>query len=160
MDKKTFITLNQKTEINMEKQNDLLGFLQGKTSTAIGRKLYKNLKAAELEMTQDQFSVLYTLWEQEGLTQQELSLLTFKDKPTITRLLDQLEKAGWVCRKEDPNDRRTNLVFLTMKAHKARFKALKIANLTLEEALNGISLQELSVCKKVLARVFDNLQET
>ena len=135
-----------------------IGFLQGKTSTAIGRRLQRNLKTAYLEITQEQFSILCALWDKDGLTQQEISVSTFKDKPSITRLLDNLEKLDLVIRKDHPSDRRTNIIYLTKKAKDIQNQALKIANQTLKEALMNISEENLAICKEVLAQILHNLQ--
>jgi DNA-binding MarR family transcriptional regulator len=136
---------------------ELFGFLTGKASTAIGRRLQRNLKQAGLEVTQEQFAVLFALWQKDLQSQQELATATFKDKPSITRLIDGLERAGLAARMNHPSDRRSNLVYLTDKGKTLKSKALKMAYQTIEEALAGLSAVEIETCKHVLNQVFSNL---
>ena len=73
---------------NQFKRGELYSFITGKASTAIARRLQKKFNAAGLNITIEQWSLLYHLWKQEGISQQELCNATFRDKPSITRLVD------------------------------------------------------------------------
>jgi DNA-binding MarR family transcriptional regulator len=79
---------------NQFKKGELYSFMTGKASTAIARRLQKNMKQGGIEITVEQWSVLYHLWKSDGLSQQDLCNATFRDKPSITRLVDNLE-SGW-----------------------------------------------------------------
>ena len=83
---------------NQFKKGELYSFVTGKASTAIARRLQKKFNGAGLSITIEQWSVLYHLWKQEGISQQELCNATFRDKPSITRLVDNLEKLNLVKR--------------------------------------------------------------
>jgi DNA-binding MarR family transcriptional regulator len=93
---------------NQFKKGELYSFITGKASTAIARRLQKNFKEASIDITIEQWSVLYQLWKQEGQSQQQLCDTTFRDKPSITRLVDNLEKSKLVKRVASKNDRRSN----------------------------------------------------
>ena len=62
------------------------------------------------------------LWKEDGQSQQELCKATFRDKPSITRLVDNLEKLQLVKRVASTNDRRINRIFLTKLAQNSRKK--------------------------------------
>ena len=98
---------------NQFKKGELYSFITGKASTAIGRRLQKNFKHANLDITIEQWSVLYHLWKQDGMSQQQLCDATFRDKPSITRLVDNLEKLKLVKRNASKEDRRMNMIVLT-----------------------------------------------
>ena len=83
---------------NQFKKGELYSFVTGKASTAIARRLQKKFNSAGLRITIEQWSVLYHLWKQDGKSQQELCNATFRDKPSITRLVDNLEKLQLVKR--------------------------------------------------------------
>ena len=83
---------------NQFKRGELYSFITGKASTAIARRLQKKFKRMALNITIEQWSVLYHLWKQDGISQQELCNATFRDKPSITRLVDNLEKLKLVKR--------------------------------------------------------------
>lgn len=67
------------------------------------------------EITPPQFGLLSFLWQQDGLTQVELSEISQIDRTTIGGLIDRLEKAGLVERHPHPQDRRKHLIRLTPK---------------------------------------------
>ncbi|MEO6819679.1 MAG: helix-turn-helix domain-containing protein, partial [Ginsengibacter sp.] len=94
---------------NQFKRGELYSFITGKASTAIARRLQKNFKQSGIEITIEQWSVLYHLWKEDGRSQQQLCEATFRDKPSITRLVDNLEKSNLVKRVAAKNDRRINL---------------------------------------------------
>ena len=112
-----------------------------------------------LEISPEQWTVLIFLWEKDGVTQQELCNATFKDKPSMTRLIDNMERQHLVVRISDKKDRRTNLIHLTKDGKELEEKARIIAGQTLKEALHGITLEELSIGQEVLKKVFFNTRD-
>ena len=142
---------------NQFKKGELYSFITGKASTAIARRLQKNFKQAGTEITIEQWSVLYHLWKQDGLSQQQLCDATFRDKPSITRLMDNLEKQRLVKRVPSKEDRRINLIYLTKEALSLQEKTMELANKTLNEALEGVANGHIEIAKGVLQRVYDNL---
>ena len=123
----------------------IFAILNGKVSAAINRKLSRNFRQNGVEITPEQWTVLLFLWEKDGVTQQELCNATFKDKPSMTRLIDNMERQHLVVRIADKRD----------LEGKARF----IANKTLKEALQGLTLEELKVSQDVLRKVFTNIKD-
>jgi len=142
---------------NQFKKGELYSFITGKASTAIARRLQKNFKESGLDITIEQWSVLYHLWKEEGQSQQQLCERTFRDKPSITRLVDNLEKSKLVKRVASKNDRRSNLIFLTNDGKILEEKTMEVANRTLNEALEGVTNSQIEVAKTVLQMVYDNL---
>jgi DNA-binding MarR family transcriptional regulator len=143
---------------NQFKKGELYSFITGKASTAIARRLQKKFNAAGLNITIEQWSVLYHLWKQEGISQQELCNATFRDKPSITRLVDNLEKSNLVKRVASENDRRINLIYLTKQGQKLQEETMAMADETLNEALITVPTDRVDVCKEVLQVVYDNLK--
>jgi DNA-binding MarR family transcriptional regulator len=144
---------------NQFKKGELYSFISGKASIAIARRLQKKLNASGLNLTIEQWSVLYHLWKEDGKSQQELCNATFRDKPSITRLVDNLEKLNLVKRVADEKDRRINKVFLTKAAQKLEEQTMLLANETLNEALEGVPPEHIDLCKEVLQKVYDNLKD-
>ncbi|MBC7509583.1 MAG: MarR family transcriptional regulator [Ferruginibacter sp.] len=142
---------------NQFKWGELYSFITGKASTAIARRLQKNFKESNVEITIEQWSVLYHLWKQDGLSQQQLCDATFRDKPSITRLVDNLEKLALVKRVASKDDRRMNMIYLTNEAQVLQEQTMALANQTLNEALGGVTIEEIEIAKMVLQKVYDNL---
>jgi DNA-binding MarR family transcriptional regulator len=143
---------------NHFKKGELYSFITGKASTAIARRLQKKFNTSGLNLTIEQWSVLYHLWKEDGKSQQELCNATFRDKPSITRLVDNLEKLGLVKRMPSENDRRINKVQLTKQALKLQEETMTLAEETLNEALEGVPAEHINLCKEVLQKVYDNLK--
>ena len=143
---------------NQFKKSELYSFITGKASTAIARRLQKNFKLAGIEITIEQWSVLYHLWKEDGQSQQQLCDATFRDKPSITRLVDNLEKLGLVKRTANKNDRRINKICLTPEAENLQIQSMEVANQTLNEALVGVTNGQIEIAKEVLQMVYDNLK--
>lgn len=142
---------------NQFKKGELYSFITGKASTAIARRLQKKFNTSGVNLTIEQWSVLYHLWKQDGASQQELCNATFRDKPSITRLVDNLEKLNLVKRVSDEKDRRINKIYLTKAAQKLQDETMQLAEETLNEALGGVPADQVDMCKEVLQKVYDNL---
>ena len=143
---------------NQFKKGELYSFITGKASTAIARRLQKKFNTAGLSITIEQWSVLYHLWKEDGKSQQELCNRTFRDKPSITRLVDNLEKLNLVKRVSSKEDRRINMIYLTPEAHMLQEQTMALAEETLNEALQFVPPDQIDVCKAVLQVVYDNLK--
>ena len=143
---------------NQFKKGELYSFITGKASTAIARRLQKNFKQSTVDITIEQWSVLYHLWKEDGLSQQQLCDATFRDKPSITRLVDNLEKLKLVKRIAHKGDRRINKIYLTKEAQDLEGQTMLVANQTLNEALEGVTNGQIEIAKEVLQKVYDNLK--
>lgn len=149
--------INNYVSNNQFKRGELYSVINAMAATAIARRLQKHFRNEGLDITIEQWSVLYHLWKEDGLSQQELCNRTFRDKPSITRLLDNLEKLQLVKRIASKEDRRINSVFLTDAALLLQDVTIALANQTMDEALVGVSKNEIETVKNVLQRVYDNL---
>lgn len=153
-----FSCINNYMPNNQFKKGELYSFMTGKASTAIARRLQKNFKQAGVDITVEQWSVLYHLWKADGMNQQDLCNATFRDKPSITRLVDNLEKLSLVIRNASKQDRRMNIIALTEEGRELEEKCMEIANTTLNEALEGVTNGQIEIAKEVLQNVYDNLK--
>jgi len=143
---------------NQFKRGELYSVINAMAAASVARRMQKNFRNAGLDITIEQWSILYHLWKEDGLSQQELCNRTYRDKPSITRLIDNLEKLNLVKRTASESDRRVNLVSLTEAAQEIQQTTIDLANQTMNEALVGITKEEIEIVKKVLQQVFDNLQ--
>lgn len=133
--------------------------INGKVSMAINRMMYRNLRKEGLDITPEQWTVLAFLWREDGVTQQTLCNSTFKDKPSMTRLIDNLTKQNLVYRNTSDKDRRSNFVYLTDLGKSIREKAHHAVQQTMDSALAGIDEEGLKQVRILLAAVFGNIRE-
>ena len=143
---------------NQFKKSELYSFITGKASTAIARRMQKNFKQSGIDITIEQWSVLYHLWKSDEMSQQALCDATFRDKPSITRLVDNLEKLKLVKRVASKDDRRINMIYLTPEALQLQEQSMELAEQTLNEALEGVTHGQVEIAKEVLQKVYENLK--
>jgi DNA-binding MarR family transcriptional regulator len=138
--------------------DELFDILVGKISTAINRTFLRTFATEGIEITTEQWSVLACLWNKDKVTQQALCSLTSKDKPSMTRLIDKLEKRNLVTRVSDHNDRRINLIHLTEAGAALQQKATDLVQKIATRTLNNITEEELNVSRSVLKKIMANLK--
>jgi len=119
--------------------------------------LNKLMRKEGLPITPDQFRVLTHLWENEGLQQSELATCTNRNRANVTRIIDILEKKEIVERRSAPHDRRVHQIYLTEKGRSLREPTARCARKSIEDALKGVSKEELDICKKVLLKIKENV---
>jgi len=140
-------------------QNDeIFNILVGKISAAINRTFLRAFVTEGIDITTEQWSVLACLWEKDKVTQQALCSLTAKDKPSMTRLIDKLEKRNLVTRVSDNNDRRINLIHLTDAGLALQQRATQIVHQVANKTLNNITDEELDTSRTVLKKIMANLK--
>ena len=83
--------------------------------------LYQQKVATSLGLYNHDFIAVDILRESGAITAGELSRLTGLTTGSITALIDRLEKAGYVRRENDPNDRR-RVIIIPQYEHKEEVK--------------------------------------
>lgn len=81
--------------------------------------LNRQFSRAGFDLRREQYELLQVLWEEDNVNQQTISLRLCKDKYNVTKLLNALQKRGYVRRKTG-TDRRNNHVILTDKGNESR----------------------------------------
>ncbi|WP_353859253.1 MarR family winged helix-turn-helix transcriptional regulator [Azospirillum formosense] len=104
-----------------------------------------------------QWYFLRALWDEDGLTQRELSQRVGMMEPTTVTALNNLERCDLVQRVRNPHDRRKVNIYLTPKGKALRAEILPCAEEIEESATQGISSDELALTVSVLRRVSANL---
>jgi DNA-binding MarR family transcriptional regulator len=132
--------------------------VSGRVSTALNRRLYRDFNIHGIALTPEQWMVLQFLSHKDGISQQELAKITYKDKPGITRMLDNLEKYAFIARLADKSDKRSNLIYITKAGIAVHQKAKSIVLKTMQDALNGISEEEIRMGEIILKKIFRNLE--
>jgi DNA-binding MarR family transcriptional regulator len=95
-------------------------------------------RLAHLELTPDQFTVLRTLLENDGITQRELAHLISSDPNTVAALVNRMEQAGLLERETHERDRRANRLRVSRKGSGRYQEARKIAVALQSEILSSL----------------------
>ena len=128
-----------------------------RTRMASRQAMQKLLKQSGAGITFEMLQIMSCLWNEQGISQQTLAVRTAKDKACLTNLMNNLEKKGYVYRKEDANDRRNKLVYLTPEGEALKVQIRPILNLVYANAEEILStertakiLSELKTVQNVL----------
>ena len=120
----------------------------------------KELSSAEAGITIDQWVVLQELHRKDGISQLEIARATYKDAPTITRIIDLLCKKGLTQRVEDQKDRRRFRIKLTPEGHQKIEETLPIIKLARSAAWSGLDDDAIENLVNTLNVIFENLDES
>jgi DNA-binding MarR family transcriptional regulator len=116
-------------------------------------------RATQLGMTLNHAKVLVFLSRNEGATQARLAELSDTDPMTLVRVLDRMEKDGWLERRPDPSDRRAYRLFLKRSADPVLAEIHRIGDKARGEALAGLSQEDRAHLLTSLERIQANLLE-
>ena len=111
-------------------------------------------------MTGPQWRVLGTLRNQPGSTQAMLAAELEVEAITTGRMIDRLQKAGFVDRQTDPSDRRAWLLYVTPAGMDLLGRLHTTVDAVMEEVLAGFSQAELDGFLPLLGRLRDNLSNS
>jgi DNA-binding MarR family transcriptional regulator len=135
--------------------DDRLIFLISKVCQKLLINLQKSFSEKGIEVTPIQGMLLFFLQKNDGSSLTQISQGLMLENPTVTGLIDRLEKLGYVKRSDHPSDRRVYLVHITEKGKKVANKALPIVKKVNEEIKKGYSKEEINNFKKVLVGAFN-----
>lgn len=113
---------------------------------------------AGLDLTKEQMVVLKKLDEQDGLNQNELAYLTYRNKSSLTRLLAKMESKKYIYRKQGKTDKRVNQVFLTDEGKAVYQKTRPVIKGLITKMERNISVQEKGEMIALLKRVQQNFE--
>lgn len=130
---------------------DCVCFRLGRTARRVTRAYREEI--ASYGLTHGQFFLIIALMEEDGLLPSELAEKTAQERPTITGLLDRLEKEGWIERKPDTTDRRSLRIFLGFRARECREPIMKLFKETNRLFLDRFSQEEWGQLRSFLARL-------
>jgi len=138
---------------------DILHLLTGRTPLNLNRFLSYNLKEAGISLTKEQWSVMAVLWKNDGCTQQVLADATDRGRAGITRLLDNLEKEGFIERRASKADRRANLIFLTKRGIAIEKEVVAVVEETISAITKNISDDEIKRLRIIFEKINKNILE-
>jgi len=110
-------------------------------------------------LTPCQFEVLMVLWEEEGILLSELGRRVSRDGPTITGVVDRMEKKLLVKRKRDSHDRRAVRVVLTSKSKGMKEQLSATKKRVLQKIARNLSIKEIASLESVLVKMMKNMGE-
>jgi len=130
-----------------------IGFIVNRTAYVMRQHLHEGFRKINQPITPEEFALLRVLWNQDGRRQGELADYAFKDRTTVTRLIDGLVGKGLVERKNDQRDRRAVRTWLTKTGKSLEGKLVPIAHDLVNRATVDVSQKDLEITLETLRKV-------
>jgi len=105
-----------------------------------------------------QWRFLRVLWEEDNITQRELSNRVGTKEASTVRAVKGLVKSGFVTRKQSREDKRKYHIVLTAKARHLQGKLMPMVVAVNKQALQGLTKKDIDIARRVLAQTYQNLQ--
>lgn len=134
-----------------------IGYLIADLSRLFGRVFDR--RAAPLGLTRVQWRALKRIHQSEGITQAELADLLDMEPIAVGRVIDRLQKAGFLERRSDPDDRRVWRLHLLPQSAAVMVDIEAVATSVREDCLAGVDAAELEIALKVLGEIRENLSQ-
>ncbi|MCF2876356.1 MULTISPECIES: MarR family winged helix-turn-helix transcriptional regulator [unclassified Tenacibaculum] len=129
----------------------------GKTMKMIDNHIQDMFYERKINLTKIQWVLLKKLEEKNGVPQQELAFLTGRDKTSLTRLINTMEKKSLVARIPSKSDRRINHIHLTKKGEQLLKETIPIMEDFVTSLQENISKKEIRDTINVIKKVQENL---
>ena len=136
-----------------------LGMLIGQVHRLSTKRFVQNSHTHGLEISLDQWLVLGPVWKNDGISQKDIAEYCGKDKTSVTKIIDTLEKKNLVVRVTDQLDHRVKRVVLSQKGRELFLSALPVMAQTRDELRSGISDKEIEALKTILNKIYNNLND-
>ena len=101
--------------------------------------------------------VLGVLAEGEGVSHSELAARLDVRPATISKMLDRMERAGFLTRRPDAEDQRVSRVYLTERGRAVQCEVRRLIRTMAQETFAGFSLEEQALLSRFLLQIRENL---
>lgn len=130
-----------------------------KVQSSFRQSIQRNLKKHGVDLTFEMLQTMVFLWRQDGINQQEIATQIFKDKASMTYLINHLETKGLVRRQEDPTDRRNNHIYLTESGKEYGVRVKPILDEIYKTASEKTDSSDFDICINYLHTLDNAFQE-
>lgn len=137
-------------------RNDRLAHLIRDAGRSMSRALH--IRLMDHSVSLGHWSFLRILWERDGLTQRELSILAGVREPTTHGALQVMEKLGYITRRKLPLNMRNICIFLTPEGRALKDVLVPLAEQVNKVAIRGIPTKDVSLIREGLLAIIQNLE--
>jgi DNA-binding MarR family transcriptional regulator len=141
------------------KETKNFGAFLDRTLRRIRLDMGRRLTERGVDITPEQWIILSSLYERDGQSQTELGDDSFKNPPTVSRIIDLLCKKELTERRSDSGDRRRHKIYLTAKGREIVEQALPAIIDTREKGWNGLSDEDYVTFLRIINQIFHNFDD-
>ena len=127
-------------------------------NSRIKKCFFVRLQENGINITPEQYLVMDILWDKQSLSQQNIADVIQKDKNSVTKIIDSLEKKNFVSRVVDKKDRRINRIELTKEGEALEKNTTEVAIKFMNDTIAGIDNQDLNTFVDVMRKLKGNLE--
>ena len=141
------------------RQQRQAGFLMAKIRQVAGRIFERMLRDCNIEINSAQGRIMFALWQEDGISINDLAKKTQLKKSTLTSMLDRLEGMGYVRRQCSKEDRRKILIQRTSKDKNLEREYVKLSQEHTKLFYRGFPEKQIDRFEEDLKRILNNLME-
>ena len=130
------------------------GFLTNRVARLIVKAVDPQMEAEGHCFPASCIGILAELWANDGISQKYLGTALIKNKSSITKMLLSLENEDLIMKKDDPDDGRGKLIYLTEKGREMQNTIVAKSGEMEELLLTDCSQEEIRITKKVLSEIY------
>lgn len=135
------------------------GTLIERTLRLIKLRYLQTFRAANIDITPEQWVMIDKLYQSNGISQNELASITFKNAPTVSRIIDLLCKKGWTERSRSKDDRRSYSINLTSAGSEiVEILLPKVIHLR-ELGWKNMSEEDHQIFIQIMNQIYENYEE-
>ncbi|MEM6966260.1 MAG: MarR family transcriptional regulator, partial [Bacteroidota bacterium] len=140
----------------MSRANDTKNFgaYLDRTMKMIRNNYLKRFKEIGVDITTEQWMLMDLLYQENGVSQNDLANGTFKNAPTVSRIIDLLCKKGLTERQRFDNDRRRYKIYLTQKGKVTYEKALPEVLELRKQGWENLSDRDYTTFLRIINQIF------
>ena len=148
--------MNQKLSIPIKFEKSIAPWI-GKTEKLMGIFMRDAFNKAGIDITKEQFIVLAELDQQDGIMQKNLADITERNKGSLARLINTMEKKNFVARIPSDEDKRINCIHLTRQGREAFKKVQPIIWDCINQMQKGLTAEEIELAIGIIKKLQQNI---
>lgn len=129
----------------------------GRTMKHIDPYINAKLSQKGVNLSRQQVILMKILHQDGPLPQNDIAFLTDRDKTSLTRLINGMEKKNLVARTTSPDDKRVNLVHITKKGEKVLNETAPLLLAIASELEKGVSAEDKEAAIRTMKTIQENI---
>lgn len=138
--------------------NKKIGFLLERTTRIVKLSFTRAFKKLDVDITPEQWIIMDKLDLNGEMSQKEIGNQSFKNAPTISRIIDNLVRKGFVSRASEESDRRKTSINLTGEGKKIVDQCKQEVETLRDLSWKNLTDEDYSNFNRIIDQVFENFE--
>lgn len=141
----------------INEKEKVFGYYIDRTARSIKADISRRFKSVQVDLTPEQWLILDRVGKNNGASQVEIGEGTYKDAPTISRIVDLLCKKGFTVRRLHEGDRRKFNVSITEAGRTILARSTPEVIQARRDGWRGLGDEDYEHLIRIVNKIFDNL---